>query len=419
MKTTRKNPPLGRREFLRRSALTGLALGCAPLAAVSSAAAAPGVRRYNTLGRTGMRISDISFGSSRLGAGEEDLVLHALDRGVNYFDSAEIYTGGESETAIGNALRGKRDKVHLTSKVYTSSSTPKEDMMRSLEGSLRRLRTDYVDVYFNHAVNDVARLKSPEWHEFVDRAREQGKIRFSGVSGHAGRLIECLDYAIDSGRFDVILAAYNFGQDPAFYQRLLRGFDIVSVQPALPRVLRKAKAKGIGIIAMKTLVGARLNEMRPFEKGGATFSQAAFRWVLSNPDVDALIISMKSRDLIGEYLGASGWRAAARGDLPLLRRYARMNGTTYCRQVCNACEGACPHGVPIADVLRTRMYARDYGDMRLARDEYGRLGAGASACLTCTTQACAGACPHGLRIETLAGDTHRMLAAGDRGRTPA
>jgi predicted aldo/keto reductase-like oxidoreductase len=161
---------------------------------------------------------------------------------------------------------------------------------------------------------------------------------------------------------------------------------------------------------MKTLMGARLNDMRPFEKGEATFAQAAFRWVLSNPDVDALIISMTSPARIDEYLGASGWRSAAVDDLPLLRQYARMHGDSYCRHACHDCESACPFGVPIAEVLRTRMYAQDYGDLKLARSEYARLGAGASPCLTCAHQVCADACTHGLAINTLLAPMHRMLA---------
>jgi len=79
--------------------------------------------------------------------------------------------------------------------------------MQALEGSLRRLQTDYIDVYFNHAVNEVARLKNPEWYEFAEAAKKQGKIRFTGMSGHAGHLTECLDHALDSGKFDVILCA--------------------------------------------------------------------------------------------------------------------------------------------------------------------------------------------------------------------
>jgi uncharacterized protein len=402
---------VNRREMLQRGALAALGMSLLPRRASAQPARRPGARvqRYTTLGRTGLRMSDISFGASRLGAGEGDIVRHAFDHGINYFDAADSYRDGQSETTLGDALRGKRDRVYLTSKTVTSPSDRRDSMMRALEGSLRRLRTDYVDVYFNHAVNDVDRLKNPEWHEFTARAKQQGKIRFVGMSGHAGRLIECLDYALDTDGVDVILVAYNFGQDPAFYQQFTRSLDFIARQPELPRVLQKAKAKDVGVVVMKTLMGARLNDMRPFERGGATFAQAAFRWVLSDRNVDALIISMTSREVIDEYLGASGWQSTAGEDLSLLRRYAQMNGATYCRHGCQACLSACPYGVPIDDVLRTRMYAVDYGDLRLARSEYAMLPAGAAPCLSCSGQPCQGACPHGLPIERFVVATHRML----------
>ena len=404
---------IGRREFLKRGVLAGVGVSILPLAGGASAsieAAAPRVRRYSTLGRTGLRISDISFGSSRLHSGDEDIVRHAFDCGINYFDTADTYTDGESETTIGNALKGKRDKLYLTSKQMAGADDNRASMMATLEGSLRRLQTDHVDIYFNHAVNDPARLKNPEWYEFVTQARSQGKIRFTGMSGHAGNLAECLDYAIDSGHFDVILCAHNFGQDPSFYQRFTRGFDMIAVQPELPRLMKKANDHGMGVVVMKTLMGARLNDMRPYETGGATFPQAAFRWVLSNRNVDALIVSMTSRQIIDEYLGASGARATAAADLPLLNCYASLNGDSQCRPACNVCATACPFGVPIADVMRTRMYARDYGDMRFARAEYAMLPANAAACLTCDAKPCAGACPHGIATEVLLAPTHRMLA---------
>lgn len=408
---------LDRRQFIKQGALAGVGLGLLHLGGAAAAAAVSGeprVRRYAQLGRTGIKMSDISFGSSSLGLGEEDLVLYAYDLGVNYFDSAEMYTGGDAETTIGNALSGKRDKVYVTSKVVCSRGERRERMMRALDGSLRRLRTDYVDVYFNHAVNDVERLQNPEWHEFVAQAKRQGKIRFSGFSGHGGRLLECVKYAVDSGQFDAMLVAVNFGQDPAFYQRFIRSFDFVAVQPdELPRELERARDKGIGVVAMKTLRGARLNDMRPYEKGGATFAQAAFRWVLAGSYADGLIVTMRSREQIAEYLGASGGTSMAAGDLPLLVQYARMNDSTYCRPGCNACESSCPASVPISDVLRARMYARDYGDYRLAQAEYAMLGAGAAACLSCTSRACAGACPYGVATEQLAGATHLALADGN------
>ena len=401
-----------RREFLKRSAIAGIGAGLLPLLATEDAAASipPGeVRRYGELGRTGLKISDISFGGARLQTGDEDVVRHAYDRGINYFDSADNYGDGVSETVIGNALKGKRDKVYLTSKTLAGPSDSKESMMTSLEGSLKRLQTDHIDVYFNHAVNDVDRIKNPEWHAFTESAKQQGKLRFVGMSGHAGNLIECLDWGIDSGRFDVILCAYNFGQDPSFYQRFTRDFDFVAIQADLPRVITKAKAKGVGVIAMKTLRGARLNDMRPYEKDGATFSQAAFRWVLSNHDVDALIVTMTSATQIDEYLGASGARATAAADIPLLRRYEHLNATSQCRQGCGLCESSCPYGVEIGEVLRTRMYAVDYGDMRFAREEYALLGKGAEACLSCTAKPCANACVYGLRPDVLLAPVHRAL----------
>ena len=401
---------MNRREVLQQGALAALGMSIRPVRASAQPAPPSGasVQRHATLGRTGMRVSDISFGSSRLGADGADTVRYAFDRGINYFDTADSYRGGRSETAIGEALRGKRDRVYLASKTHTSPSDRRDSMMSSLEGSLQRLRTDYVDVYFNHAVNDVARLRNPEWHEFVARAKQQGKVRFVGMSGHAGRLIECLDYALDTDGVDVILAAYNFGQDPAFYDQLTRSFDFIARHPQLPRVLQKAKAKGVGVVVMKTLMGARLNDMRPFERGGATFAQAAFRWVLSNPNVDALVVSMTDQAGIDEYLGASGSKSSA-DDLPLLRRYAGMNGGSYCRHGCQECLSACPLGVPIGDVLRARMYAVDYGDLELARSEYAFLRVDASPCLSCSGQPCRGACPHGLHIQRLAAPTHKML----------
>jgi len=412
MKRSRDGSIIGRREFLRAGVLAGVGVSILPLAGAANASleAAPQVRRYSTLGRTGLKISDISFGGSRLVSGEEDLVRHAFDCGVNYFDSADSYTDGESETVIGNALKGKRDKVYLTSKQMAQADDKRDAMMQTLDGSLRRLQTDHVDVYFNHAVNDPARLKNPEWHEFTAQARKQGKIRFVGMSGHAGNLAECLNYAIDSNQVDVILCAHNFGQDPRFFQRFTRDFDFVARQPELPGIMEKAKQHGVGVVVMKTLMGARLNDMRPYESGGATFSQAAFRWVLSNQNVDALIVTMTSRQMIDEYLGASGARVTAAADLQLLNRYASLNGDSQCRPACNECANACPYGVPIADVMRTRMYARDYRDTRFARTEYSMLSSNAAACLTCDAKPCAGSCPHGIATDVLLAPTHRMLA---------
>ena len=402
---------MDRRRFLGAGA--GLTAGLAGLvpdegkAGTSGATRAPRIRRYVTLGNTGLRVSDISFGSSR--SSDPRLVRHAVARGVTYFDTAESYRGGRAEEAIGEALRGERDRYVIASKHKAWGGESRRQMATALEGSLRRLRTDYVDIYFNHAVNDVRRLQNPEWAEFTERAIRDGKIRFRGVSGHGGALAECLDYALDNGLADVVLAACNFAQDPSFYDKLRAQFHFVALQTDLVRVLEKASAKGVGVIAMKTLMGARLNDMRLYESGGATFSQAAFRWILSRPHVDGLVISMTGTADIDEYVAASGTGPIGAADVSLLTRYAALQGSRYCRHGCNACEASCPAGVGISEVLRTRMYDVDYRDPVLARTDYAGLGAGARACLSCDGAPCLGACPHGIPISTFTRDAAARL----------
>ncbi len=399
---------LDRRELLRRGIALGLAPALLPLAGGLPAAAAepPQVRRRVTLGKTGLELPDIGFGSSSL-SGDAALVQHALERGITYFDTAESYESGASEETIGRALAGRRDAVLLASKQSAGPHAKRAELFATLEGSLRRLRTDRIDVYFNHAVNDPARLQNDEWHEFTSRAKQQGKLRFTGMSGHGGRLVECLDLAVDRKLVDVVLVAFNFGQDPAFYERFTGSFDFVARQPELPRVLAKARAQGIGVIAMKTLRGARLNDMRPYEGAGASFAQAAFRWIFSTGLADALIVTMKSPAQVDEYLGASGWTQPHPADAALLRRYARRTERTQCRYGCADCASACPAGVSIPDVLRARMYAVDYEEPHLARAALAEAG-GAAACLTCSGAPCATACPHGVAIPELTQETARL-----------
>ena len=397
-----------RRRFLGLGAAagTGIATGFGPAA---QGAEAPRIRRLVALGRTGLEVSDVSFGSSRLS--DPALVRHAFDRGVTYFDTAESYRFGASEKAVGKALAGKRDRVVIASKTKARAGQTRRQMMRALESSLERLRTDYIDIYFNHAVNDVSRMENPEWREFTELAMRQGKIRFRGMSGHGSRLVECIDYALDHELADVLLTAYNFAQDPDFYDLVRDTLHYVDLQPDLPRVLEKARSKGVGVVAMKTLMGARMNDMRPFEGSGATFAQAALRWVLASGRVDVALISMTGKREIDEFVAASGAPRIAETDVDLLVRYAALQSPRYCRQGCRACDEACPAGVEIPEVLRARMYEVDYGDSLLARTDYANTGIGAGACLSCVEQPCLGACPNQIPIAAFTRDAARRLGA--------
>ena len=390
-----------RRSFLKFSAA---AASVASLPGTSAAAASirPRIGHYAPLGSTGIEVSDVSFGGSRLD--DASLVSYAYDRGVTYFDTAESYRGGDSETAMGRALSKVRDKVVIASKTKAWEGQHRGHMMDALEQTLRRLRTDYVDIYYNHAVNARARMENPEWAEFTERAKEQGKIRFRGMSGHGSKLVQCLDYSINQELVDVVLVSFNFAQDPDFADQVRHLFHYVALQPDLAQVLKKARGKGVGVIAMKTLMGARLNDMRPYESTGTTFAQAALKWVLASGYVDAALISMTNYEAIDEYISASGSNAVSETDFRLLAQYASFQGSQYCQQGCGICLDACPQNVPISDVLRVRMYDVDYNDLQLARSGYDQLGPGASPCLTCADQPCMGRCPNNIPIAALTRD---------------
>ena len=136
---------VNRRKFLKTTAgLSAIAPMAAPLSVMAEP---PEIKRHVTLGKTGLKISEIGFGSSSLQ--DESLVSHALDRGVTYFDTAESYRFGWSEEAMGKGLRGHRNNIILASKTKAQANSSEQDMMQALEGSLKRLQTDYLDIYFN------------------------------------------------------------------------------------------------------------------------------------------------------------------------------------------------------------------------------------------------------------------------------
>ena len=121
---------------------------------------------------------------------------------------------------MGQGIQGyQRDKLCIVSKFCTtrghlSNDTPVKDVIAAVEASLQRIGTDYLDLAHIHACNSIDRLMNPNIHEAFDRLKEQGKLRFLGVSSHTPRLEEVMRHAVDSDRFDVIMVAYNFRNWP-------------------------------------------------------------------------------------------------------------------------------------------------------------------------------------------------------------
>lgn len=394
-----EGPPGG----LSRRSLLGGAAALGAGAAVACLAAEPGAAgmRYRTLGRTGLRVSEVGFGGFPIG--DPDVLLYALERGINYVDTSNCYRGGESERTIGQALRGRRDRFVVATKWcphHVGKPARKAAFLEQLDESLRRLGTDHVDVVFNHEVGrhsdgrGVERLRDPEMLAAWDAAKQAGKARFLGVSGHDGDLMPVMGYAIDAGPFDVLLGRYSF-------------LDY----PEQQGLIQRAAAAGVAFVAMKTLAGAKGADLDRFRGGQTTFKQAALKWVLSNPHLANLVISISSRRQVDEYAGASG-QAMTGADQAALGAYAARFSAEVCR-FCNACEAACPGEVRIADVLRFSMYHHEYGERERAAGEYARLLAGerADRCADCAGF-CAPACAYDLPVRTLLLRAHAALAGG-------
>jgi predicted aldo/keto reductase-like oxidoreductase len=206
-------------------------------------------------------------------------------------------------------------------------------------------------------------------------------------------MVEEFDWGLDNNRFDVILVGANF---------LTHG-----VEP----VLRKARAKGVGTIAMKTMTiyKADLN-IRALQDEETNARQAVLKWVLASDLFDTAVVSMRNYDQVAEYLAVSGTTALTPRDQAYLQVVAQEVGPQYCRPGCRACHDVCPHGVPVADILRYRMYFEHYGDQKFAMQRYAMLPVSRNGlpCADCEAP-CESACPYGLHVRSRVAGADQQL----------
>ncbi|MEO5355851.1 MAG: aldo/keto reductase [Nitrospirae bacterium YQR-1] len=394
---------MDRRDFLKSgAALTALAAAFDTGVAEAAEDKQPTIKRYQEIGKTGLKMSDISYGGGHIPSAS--MVLRAVERGINYFDTAPDY--GQSESYIGEAMKNiRRDKIIIASKFcnpipypgHLSTGTSKDQYVKSVEDSLKRLKTDYLDFCFVHAIGEQSKDKEAEMKRLFDEnmlsavetLKKSGKVRFLATSSHGPSNMEALLMeAVKSGKFDMIMPSFNFMKFPQ-----------------LPDVLKEAKKRGVGVIAMKTLAGAKDMNMEFKE---SNYAQSAFKWVLKHPEVNGLIITIKSVGDLDNYLPASAKEYTA-ADEYILQRYAALYGSSYCRTGCDTCQYSCPYGVEISSTLRYNMYFHDYGMEKRAMTSYASVNNKAGRCSTCTTKPCTGACPYGLPVAEMLVEAHNSL----------
>jgi aryl-alcohol dehydrogenase-like predicted oxidoreductase len=289
--------------------------------------------KYNRLGRTGMHVSEVCMGTMTFGGVTDEteaqkIFDRCVEKGVNFFDSANVYTGGQSETILGKIMKKQRKDLVIATKVFNPQGSGPNDMglsrkhiIQACEDSLRRLDTDYIDLYQVHADDNNTPLE--ETLRALDQLVRDGKVRYIGASNHtAWRLSDALWTSETNGiaRYDCLQPLYNL---------IERGVD----QELLPL----CRDKGVGVIAWSPLASgwltgkyrgdvaedARLNDQaRPamgatvdreaildkllnVAKGvGASPAAVALRWVMDQDGITSAIFGARNVEQLDDNLGA-------------------------------------------------------------------------------------------------------------------
>jgi len=289
--------------------------------------------QYQTLGRTGLKVSRIGFGGAPIGipnylSGEDRdseafratalaALREAVARGINYFDTAPAYGNGRSERLIGEALEGQRDRVILATKFPFPEGVSHAECMKRLRGSLNRLRTDHVDIlqlhggHFDDAL--ASRIFASGSLDWLAEVRSQGLCRFTGITaeGPSG----ALERLLRLGRFDVLMIAYNLiYQSACNYQRPPTG------------IIPFARSLGIGVTTMRPTTCGFLQKLL----GGAfpgldveSLTRLAIQFVLSTPEVDCVVVGMRTPE---EVIANATLADDVAGRLDLKALHARMVG---------------------------------------------------------------------------------------------
>lgn len=367
--------------------------------------------QYRSLGNTGLKVSRLGFGAMRLpmkdGHVDRDLstpmIRRAFEGGVNYIDSAVGYCQEDSQRAVGDALKGWRDKIVVSTKNHYFG----EDYgvwRQHLENSLERLQVETIDIYNTHGLNrntlnDAMKARVFTW---LEKARDEGLIRFICTSFHDKP--EVLLEVIDSGMFSAVTVQYNM------------------LNRELEEAMAHAQERGLGVIVMGPVGGGRLGgtseELTRAIPSITRVPELALRFVAANPNVDVVLSGMSTLAQVEENLQVLSDETALSVDDVLtindhveqLRGMSDLNctGCGYCKP--------CPQGVNIPRAFDLYNQARVYGLWDFTRGQYAgwqktrkENNLPPDACIDCGE--CAPKCPQEIAIPQRLAEVHAALSA--------
>ncbi len=349
--------------------------------------------KYRTLGKTGKKISLLSFGCMRLPNDEQqaaELVSRAVDCGINYFETSPNYCNGTSERKVGLGIRGKRNKVYISTKSTVYAGITGDNTKQSVENSLEALGVDKIDFY---------QFWGLTWNDFKYAAVKGGpldvlrKSQSKGVIDHVGFTshdsTENVIKLMKTGEFESITVHYHI------------------LNTRKEKAIEYAKQRNIGVVIMCPIAGGML--ARPSEKvrsvipsnaKSSSSAELALRFVFSNPNLTAAASGMENlSDLQKNVETTENFRSLTTAErkkiLKILDEYQKL-GDEFCTG-CSYCM-PCPNGVEIRQIFKLVNYEKIYGMHQVALNAYNKIPPEnrAHACTECGE--CEPKCPYKIPI---------------------
>lgn len=373
---------------------------------------------YRQLGkRTGLKISQLGFGAMRLPMKEQDgkkivdrelstpMIHRAFEGGVNYIDTAVFYCDGDSESAVGDALKswGKREEIIVSTKNFDQGEDEKK-WWGILEDSLKKLQVEYIDIYHNHGIqwNSYVNNIEPRIGKWMQKAKDQGLIKHICFSFHDAP--DALIKLINTDYGDVVTLQYNM-----LDRQLEDGINL-------------AHEKGMGVVVMGPVAGGRLGApsdvFTKLIKGVDRVPELALRFVLANPNVSLALSGMSTMRQVEENLiTASDESPLSADDMKKIDEHLeklKNMKNLYCTG-CRYCM-PCPQEVNIPSVFDKYNLGKVYGLWDAAKDGYAFIernpwekGKNAGACVKCGQ--CEPKCPQKIPIMAQLEEAHKILAS--------
>ncbi len=326
------------------------------------------------LGKTGVEVPCLGLGTMFNLIDAQVVLRSTLKYGVKYWDTANVYAGGNSELGIGKYL-SKNPQIRKGLFLATKASGAKTvaDVEKRLQTSLKRMNTKYIDLYYApHGATDPGQFTN-ELKQWAESAKKRKLIRFFGFTTHKN-MTQCLAAAAKLDWIDAVMTSYNF--------RLMQ-------DPKLLDAIEACHKAGIAIIAMKTTGKTTLKRfklkieteadkklVRNFIQRGFSPEQAAIKLVLQDKRISAAPVQMENVSVLTKNVAAVLDKTKlTQTDIEIFNEYARATCTGYCAGCADICDAALPDTPYVSDIMRYLMYYNSYGDHGRARELFAQIPA--------------------------------------------